>query len=118
MAKRVPASDGLNGVLSRFPAPFRDRVGSCAAISHNLGQLAHTFPLLLHALATEYGPRDARLAAIHLIEQGRPLAEVAAALGLPVCLRSLPPEACSARLAWTRYSADFNRLIANHVPSS
>src|SRR5262245_27924252 len=112
MAKRVSASEGLSDVLARFPVPFRKRVHNCAGISDNVGQLAYTFPLLLHALATEYGPHEARLAAIQLIEQGRPLAEVAAALGLPVCLRSLPPEACRDRLAWTRYSADFNRCIA------
>ncbi len=118
MAKRVPASDGLNNPLERFPPRLRERVGRCAAISHNVGQLAYTFPLLLYALATGYGPHEARLAAIKLIEQGRPLAEVAAALGLPVCLRCLPPEACPDRLDWAHYSANFNRLIANHVPSS
>src|SRR5258705_8290619 len=117
MAKRVQqASGAVEQLVARFPSRFRDRVRRCAAISSNIAQLAHTFPLLLYALAIEYGPHDARLDAIRLVELGRPLAEAAAAIGLPACLRGLPPEACRDPLAWTPFSPDFSRLIANHVP--
>jgi hypothetical protein len=106
------------GAIARFPSTCRERVRRCAAISSNVGQLAHSFPLLLHSLAVEYGPREARRLAVEMVEAGRPLADVAAAIGLPPCLRFVPPEACWNRLTWTPLSSDFNRLIANHVPDS
>jgi hypothetical protein len=108
----------FDGAIARFPSACRERVRRCAAISPNMSQLAHSFPLLLQSLAVEYGPREARRLAVELVESGRPLAEVAAAMGLPACLRWIPPEACRERLAWTPLSPDFGRLIANHVPDT
>jgi hypothetical protein len=108
----------LEAQLTRFPSRHRDRVRRCAAVSKNVGQLAYTFPVLLHALAVEYGPSEARLAAIELIELGCPLADVAASIGLPLCLRRLPPEACRDSLSWAPCSPDFTRLLANHLPTS
>jgi hypothetical protein len=104
--------------IGRFPGRFRERVRYFATTSNNLGQLAFTFPVLLHALATDYGPREVRLAAIELAELGRPLAEIALTIGLPLCLRRLPPEACCEPFAWAQCSRGFNRILANHVPRS
>jgi len=108
----------LEAQIARFPGVFREHVRRCAAISDKIGELAFTFPLLLHALATEYGPQEGRLAALELVELGRPLAEIAFAIGLPLCLRRLPPEACSDRFAWARCSPHLSRSLANHLPTS
>jgi hypothetical protein len=104
--------------IAKFPSSVRTRVRACAAVSPSIGQLAVTFPLLLHALATEYGPCEARLAAIKLVELGRPLAEIATEIGLPLCLRRIPPEACGERLPWAPCSPGFSRALANHLPTS
>src|SRR3974390_229751 len=90
----------MDAQIARFPGSVRARVRSCAAASPCMSQLAITFPLLLQAIATEYGPSEARSAAIKLVELGRPLAEVAAEIGLPLCLRRIPPEACGDSLPW------------------
>lgn len=108
----------LEGQIARFPGTFRERVRRCAAISDNVGQLAFTFPVLLHALATDYGPPEGRRTALEQVKLGRPLSEIASTIGLPLCLRRLPPEACRDRFAWARCSPGFNRTLASSLPTS
>jgi len=106
----------IESQLGRFPAKHQDRVRHCAAISPRITQLAVVFPALLHALATGYGPRDRRIAVVKCIEEGHPLAQAAEILGLPYCLRRLPPEACREPMAWVPFNPSFGRILGNHMP--
>lgn len=102
--------------VRRFPEGVRERLTTCIALSEHVAQLAHTHPLLLFALADAYGPLPARREVVRRAVAGRPLADVAAPLDLPTCLRRLPPEACSSQLPYFRWSAAANRSLAPLVP--
>lgn len=102
--------------VRRFPEEERERLSACIALSERVAQLAHTHPLLLYALADAYGPLSARREVVRRAVAGRPLADVAAPLDLPACLRRLPPEACSSQLPYFRWSPAANRSLAPLVP--
>lgn len=86
-----------------------------AAQHPRLADLALSFPALLFALAVPRRGLDPAWAIARAIE-GAPLAEVAAAAGVPLWLRRLPPEALSQRLAPLPDSRSFRCQIANHLP--
>lgn len=102
--------------LSRFPGlsqAFRDEN---ANLRPYVADVATTFPLLFYMLATDTGPFARRAETLHLIELGKPLAAVAAAYGLPLCLRRIPPEACSERFNWFAWSGRASVALANSIP--
>jgi hypothetical protein len=92
-------------------------LASAAAISPRLAQVASSFPLLFVALATGYGSDEDRAQATELIITGAPLSRVAAVIGLPLCLRHLPPEACPFGFSHFMWSPDASRLLASLIPS-
>jgi hypothetical protein len=100
----------------RFNARFQDDILACAQLSERIADLANTFPVLMFALATEYGTLATRKRVIRLALEGRPLAELAAALALPLCFRRIPPEALRNDLHPFAWSESANRRLANHVP--
>lgn len=116
------AGKGVGGAmaqhLARFDARHRQRVADCAALSQRLAQLAFSHPLLLFALATGYGPLTSRREAVRRAVDGRSLADVCAAVGLPLCLKRIAPEACRAPLTPVRWSAAANRELAPLIPRS
>lgn len=102
--------------LARFPGlsqAFRDEN---ANLRPYVADLATTFPLLFYMLATDTGPFARRTETLHLIELGKPLAIVAATYGLPLCLRRIPPEACSEGLNWFAWSGRASIALANSIP--
>ncbi len=103
--------------LSRFPSLPRRRVEQLAAGSPRVIDLASTFPLLFLMLACDCGPIRRRRDAIRLARLGKPLAEVAQAMALPLCLRRIPPEACRAPPVWVAWSPEAGPHLANHIPS-
>ncbi|MGH6816500.1 MAG: hypothetical protein ACREC6_12430, partial [Hyphomicrobiaceae bacterium] len=74
-------------------------------------------PLLLAALATGYAPLQNRRKALEMIERGCRLPKVAAAVGLPIGFRTVPPEQCRETLAAVRWSADAACSLGNEIPS-
>ena len=102
--------------LARFPHPSLQALCDCAAVEPRVADLAASFPLIFQALAAEYGPLERRLDAVDAVVRGRPLVEVAPLLGLPMCFKRVPPEACSRPLDWVEFSADFNLQISNLMP--
>jgi len=103
--------------LARFQGHVASELAPAAAISPRIAQVASSFPLLFAALATGYGSDDNRAQATELIITGAPLSRVAAAMGLPLCLRHLPPEACPFGFSHVTWSPAASRLLASLIPS-
>lgn len=79
-------------------------------------ELAIVFPGLLYALASGHGSAEARAAAARAVASGAPLKDAAAALGVPMWLRRLPPNAFQGPLDAIPTSETFARRIANQLP--
>ena len=102
--------------IRRFPRRYRRRLRKLARGSRPLSDLLYSFPGAAFMLAAGCGAPDARGRAVQLIKTGRPLPEVAAALGLPMWTKRLPPEAFDCDLTALPDEAGFGRRIANLVP--
>lgn len=102
--------------LARFAYRNGGRLAACAAIHPRVAQLASTHPLAFFTLATAGGPLDARELAILRTVEGKPLSVVSAALGLPLCMRRLPPEVFKTRLLHVRWSPGASRRLSPLIP--
>lgn len=102
--------------IGRFNAKNIDRLHGCAELSPRLAQLAFSFPVLFFALASAYGPLAARREAIQLAVDGCALSRVAGAVGLPMCLRRLPPEACKAKLPHVVWGQGAGKVLGPLIP--
>jgi hypothetical protein len=91
-------------------------VRGLAARHARLADLALSFPALLFALAVPRRGLDPACAIARAVE-GAALAAVAAAAGVPLWLRRVPPEALAAPLGKLPDSPSFRCRIANHLPS-
>lgn len=118
--ERVTASPIANSSelrLHRFRPEIRERVRSVAAGHPWIADLAASFPALLVALAfPRHGNKEKD--ACRLVMAGAPLATCAAAAGLAIWLRALPPEAFSGAIPQVPDSMQFRRRIANLTPQS
>lgn len=103
--------------LRRYSSRLQSRVRACAMRHPHLADLALSFPALLFALAVPRPDVDPERA-IACVIAGRPLAEAAAAAGLPLWLRKLPPEAFVRPIPPLPDGELFRRQIGNHLPRS
>ncbi|WP_315722247.1 MULTISPECIES: PcfJ domain-containing protein [unclassified Bradyrhizobium] len=103
--------------LRRYCPRYQSRVRACAMRHPHLADLAVSFPALLFALAEPRRQRDPELA-IACVIAGRPLAVAAAAAGIPMWLRKLPPEAFVRPIDPLPDGELFRRQIGNHLPRS
>jgi len=110
-------SDLLERRLRRYHPRFQGAVRALAALHPRLADLAASFPALLFALAVPRPGLDPARAMACVID-GRALAEAAAAAGVPLWLRKLPPEAFACPIAQLPDGELFRRQIANHLPRS
>ncbi len=115
--QNLTGNRSLAAHLARFRGHITGELASAAAISPRIAQLASSFPLLFTALVTGYGPEDNSARATELVIAGAPLSSVAAAMGLPLCLRHLPPEACPLSFSHVMWSPAASRLLASLIPS-
>lgn len=104
--------------MSRFVKHDAARLAACAALSPRVAQLAVSFPLLFSQLANLYGPERRRRNAIQAAVQGRALADVADAMGLPYSLRHVPPEACPVRLHFHAWTPTASRCLRPYIPEA
>ena len=120
--ERPAESTEANGeaeVLARRFAPVQRReVRRLLRLSPRLVDLAAIFPGAIHALVSPDYPSDRRRVAMELVLCGAPLKEVAAALGLPMWLRRLPPEAFTGPMPRLPQSETFARRIVNCLPQT
>lgn len=114
--------DGLIAVRGRrleaFNPAYRRSLDELAGRGRAVADLADTFPALLFALATGHGTREQREAALALVECGKPLRSAAQALGLPLWLRRLPPEALTGPLNGLPDGPDMAQRISAYIPSN
>ncbi len=102
--------------MSRFIKHDAARLSACATLSPRVAQLAVSFPLLFSQLANLYGPEHRRRNAIQATVEGRALADVAEAMGLPYSLRHVPPEACPVRLHFHVWTPTASRCLRPFIP--
>lgn len=101
--------------LARFPARRRKAVRRLALAHAYLADLLAAFPAALTVMAQ--GRASRAVAARRLVVAGAPLKEVAAALGLPLWTRRVPPEGCRAALLLPLPAgAEFSARIPNLLP--
>ncbi len=103
--------------IRRFPRGYRRRLRKLVRGSKPLADLLYTFPGAAFVFAAPCRAAATLTEARLRLDGGRSLAEVAAALGLPMWLRRLPPEAFAAPLGTLPDAADFGRAIVNLVPA-
>ncbi|MFM1815655.1 MAG: hypothetical protein RLZ98_2350 [Pseudomonadota bacterium] len=104
--------------IDKFGTRYTKRLTECASLDERVGQLAITHPLVFFALATKYGPLKARREAVRCAVEGSPLRVICEIIGLPYCLRRIPPEACRARLPHVRWSPEAGRALTCLVPEN
>ena len=102
----------------RFPEPLREPIRRFAAGTRARADLVTVFPGAAVALVTRFGGSEACQRAIALLDEERPLKEVAAALGVPMWLRRLQPEAFATPLSRLPDDEEFSRRITPHLPRS
>lgn len=101
--------------LERFRPEVRPAVRALTARHVRLADLVLSFPALAVALAKPRARFDP-VRVIPLVLAGAPLPEVAAAAGVPLWLRKLPPEAFTGPVPSLPDSPRFVRQIANRLP--
>lgn len=102
--------------MNAFRPPFRLDVARLTLNWPTIEDLADSFPALLFALATGYGDTPQREAAFEMLENGQPLKDVAAQLGLPLWLRRIPPEALQQPLPELPLDSEFASAMLGRVP--
>lgn len=108
----VEPHEGL-AIARRFHPRIRSAVKTFVTASPRNADLAHVFPAAVHTIAARTAPAADLDRAIRLTRDGAPLREVARALGLPLWLRRLPPEAFHRSVRDVPSSDMFSRRIAN-----
>ncbi len=110
-----PQTD-ITGEIRRYRRTYRRRLRNVAALHRSLADLVVSFPAAAFALATEFGDRHARQAAIDLVKDGQPLRRVAKTLGLPLWFRKLPPEAFREPFGIVPMSGALQQGVSGHIP--
>lgn len=105
----------MTDTLGHYPNSQRNRLQACAALSDRIAQLAQSHPLLFFALATAYGPAQARCEAVRLAERGSPLRNICAVMGIPYALRRITPAALGRPLTEAWFSERAGQLLASRI---
>lgn len=106
--------------LQRFRPEVREAVERAASSHERLGDLASSCPAALVAIAAPGDDPEAARAADAgraLVVAGRPLAEVCAALGVPLWLRRARPETFRARPPALADAPELRQAIGPFVPT-
>ena len=111
---KVSAADDL---IARYHAGVRPALRKLIT-SPRFADVARIFPAIAYTVAARQGTITQRRKALALIEAGAEIKDVARALGLPMWLRRLPPEAFDSHgMAYPRAEI-FARRISNHLPAN
>lgn len=111
-----PTEDEIERQIRRYAKPFRTNIRRFASRSMVFAQLQFSSPIMMVVLAAGSGDARERREAVYKIECKYPLAEAMAALGLPYCLRRLPPEALQDVPDWIPLDPLYQGLIEQSVP--
>ncbi len=114
----LEATGDVDALARRFAVEQRREIRRILRLSSRMVDLATIFPSALHAIADSEVSPDTRRQAMELVLSGSQLKEVAHALGLPMWLRRLPPEAFSGSIPKLPQSEVFARKIVNCLPQT
>jgi len=115
---RLARSVAVRAAASRFEASVRARVEALALAHAYMDDIMEAFPAAMHAIAGGYPTPRMAAEGEKLARTGAPLRFVAAALELPMWLRSLPPEAFGGPIPRLPRSDEFALRIANFRPAT
>ncbi|MGY4477140.1 hypothetical protein [Bradyrhizobium sp. USDA 3364] len=107
----------LERQLRRYHPDVQGKVRALARRHMRVADLAVSFPALLFTLAVPRAGVDPA-AALACVIEGCSLADAAAAAGIPLWLRKLPPETFTGPITGLPDDELFRRQIANHLPPS
>lgn len=116
--RRAPALPAaLTRQIARFASPVRAELRRIVRTTDHAAELFDVFPAVLYALASGHCDTTARADALAMIAAGAPLRSVADALGLPMWLRRLPPEAFGSDLTDLPAGEVFTRRVPARLPA-
>lgn len=108
---------GIEETIRRFRRTFRRRLRKFARERPEYEDLVVAFPAVAFAIITEFATLGARKEALQRVRTGQGLKLVAKALGVPMWMRKLPPEAFAAPLPDVLpMDATFGAQIAGLIP--
>jgi hypothetical protein len=114
------SADEIEEQVKRYAGKYRRALRRVSEASPAFADLLFSFPAACVALLTRRGAPRTHAVAMQLVCTGARLADVAAALELPIWLRRLPPEAFDralpARLAMAS-DAEFGRRVIGLLPA-
>ena len=93
MFSRMEIAAQTEAQIVRFARGYRRRLRKMVVVSPRFSDLLFSFPAVAFALVSGFGTVENRGRTVALVKRGAPLRDVASALGLPMWLRKLPPEA-------------------------
>jgi hypothetical protein len=108
----------LENRIRRFPRNYQRRLRKLVKGSKQPKDLVYSFPAAIFVLAAGNRSPDVRARGLAVVKEGKPLAEVAAALELPLWTRQVPPEALGASFGVLPDNADFSRRVFNLIPQA
>ena len=113
-------ANSLDGeaLARRFATEDRREIRRLMRLSPRMIDLAAVFPAALYAISREEIGPEVRRHAMELVLGGAQLKDIAAALGLPMWLRKLPPEAFSGPIPRLPSSEVYARRIVNCMPQT
>lgn len=112
--------DAIENQVRRYAGRFRRPLRRLSAISPRYADLLFSFPAACVSIVTKRGTLTDAREALRLADGGAPLADIAAALQLPMWLRKLPPEAFDRALPKSigeESDAEFGRRVVNMLPA-
>lgn len=114
-AQKLP--EALSRQIARFALPVRAELRRLVRSTPRASELIEVFPAVAYALAIRHGGDAAADAGRRLVAEGAPLRAVAGALGLPMWLRRLPPEAFTTDLCDLPHEEAFARRVPARLPA-
>lgn len=114
--RQKPIPQRLARQITRFARAVRRDIRAIIRSTPNAADLVEVFPGLLYAIAIGHGSAAARDDALARIAAGAPLRSVATALGLPMWLRRMPPEAFTRDLDELPNAERFARRVPARMP--
>lgn len=112
----LPGLIDFKMLVQEFPPDLRDAIVAFTAGRRRREQLVIARPGTAAAIASGYGTDKQRERACRLIDDGAPLAEIHAVLGIPAYFAKLPPRAFRQPVRHVPGNSLFNEALAHSVP--
>ncbi|MCB1503996.1 MAG: hypothetical protein KDJ47_03380 [Hyphomicrobiaceae bacterium] len=108
--------DTVKRQVARFPVAARAPIRKLIRSKPQAAELVEAFPALLYALAMGHAGTASGQNALHQLDRGLRLRNIAQTLGVPMWMRRLPPETFESGLSKLPASDTFSRRIPARLP--